>query len=84
MSSKDRRPPPYTPKAAAPAPPPAPPTCKTCRHWHAGASDGRAAPEGAGECREGPPGVQIAIGPVYGYRLTLGDLPACGRYAPRD
>lgn len=77
---------PFTPKAAAPvapAPADAPPaTCSGCKHWGRPAA-ARAAPAGTGECRAAPPTVQVSLGPVLGYPLTAGDLPACGVYAPR-
>lgn len=72
---------------AAPATP-ALPVCGGCKHWaELESGDPRAvalAKRGpVGECRESPPVVQLAVGPVLGYGLTDRGCPACGRFAKR-
>jgi hypothetical protein len=75
---------PFTPKAtpdpAAGGPPAAPATCSACKFWRDDPAAGPAVEllPGHGFCTAGPPTVQVALGPVFGYGQTPADLPACG------
>lgn len=62
-----------------------PHACGGCRFWRALPDEDRHTrrlPAGVGECRAVPPDVQVGLGPVMGYRLTLQTTAACGLSKP--